>query len=122
MNLETIFSATVTNGGISIDRYGDTLDQSVGYVVSHVGNEIKIPASQFTYETFVDVLFEQANTLKSCSEYYGSFVGFWYDSESATWYSDISQVVGDLEIAKRLGKSRKQLAIFDLGSKSAISL
>lgn len=122
MDLKSLYQSTVNNGGVSIDRYGDTLDQSVGYVVSHVGHEIRIPASQFTYRVFEETLIEQVKLLKSHSEFYGSFVGFWYDSDSETWYSDLSQIIDDLDIAKRLGKNRKQIAIFDLGSKSAISL
>jgi hypothetical protein len=122
MNLEALYKNTLQNNGSSVDRYGDTITTDQGYVVSHVGNEIQIPASQFTYETFVEVLFEQASTLRSSGEFYGSFVGFWFDAESNTWYSDISQIIEDLDIAKRLGKNRKQLAIFDLGSKSVISL
>jgi hypothetical protein len=122
MMLKSLYRDTLKNNGATIDRNGDTVTKDQGYVVSHVGHEIQIPASEFTYATFVEVLFEQAQTLRSSGEFYGSFVGFWFDQESNTWYSDISQVVYDLDVAKRLGKNRKQLAIFDLESKSAISL
>lgn len=120
MNLRQVFEITKKNGGLTLDRQGDVVDRSVGYVVAHEGHEIQIPASQFTYETFVEVLFEQANVLKSGGEYYGSFVGFWYSN--GVWYSDLSQIIDDSGVAKRLGKLRRQVAIFDLGSKSAITL
>lgn len=120
MDLRQLFETTKKNGGITLDRRGDVVEKSIGYVVSHQNHEIRIPASQFTYETFVEVLLEQATIVRSGGEYYASVVGFWHCD--GVWFSDISQVIEDSEVALRLGKLRKQVAIFDLGSKSAITL
>ena len=122
MDLKSLFETIKNNNGATIDRYGDLVSLDRGYVVAVAGTESTISASDFTYETFVESLFDSASLLKSDADLYTCNIGYWFNSENSTWYVDLSQIVQDLDLAIRLGKSRKQLAIFDLGSKSAITL
>lgn len=122
MSLKTIFENTIENGGVTIDRMGEVVGRSSGYVVAVANTETTIPASQFSYATFVTTLFDYASLLKSDSDLYTCHIGYWYNSENDTWYVDLSQVVDSKDIAIRLGKSRKQVAIFDLSSKQSIVL
>ena len=48
--------------------------------------------------------------------------GGWYNSENNMYYFDATVIVNDLEAAKELGRTNKQIAIFDLENLKEIRL
>ena len=120
MDLKALYNQTIANGGISVDRNGDSVALTEGFLVSHAGYESKI--KDLTFSDFCENLLGYGHLLNSDPLLWGSFIGFWYDSTSGFWYVDVSDRIEDKGIAYRLGKYRNQLAIYDLASKCAISL
>ena len=64
-----------------------------------------------------------ANVVKYVSEHpeVNAFGG-WYNSENNMYYFDATVIVDDLASAKELGRSNKQIAIFDLANLKEIRL
>ena len=48
--------------------------------------------------------------------------GGWYNSDNNMYYFDATVIVDDLETAKELGRTNKQIAIFDLANLKEIRL
>ena len=64
-----------------------------------------------------------ANVVKYVSEHpeINAFGG-WYNRENNMYYFDATVIVDDLEAAKELGRTNKQIAIFDLANLKEIIL
>ena len=64
-----------------------------------------------------------ANVVKYVSEHpeINAFGG-WYNRENNMYYFDATVIVDDLEAAKELGRTNKQIAIFDLANLKEIKL
>ena len=64
-----------------------------------------------------------ANVVKYVSEHpeINAFGG-WYNSDNNMYYFDATVIVDDLEAAKELGRTNKQIAIFDLANLKEIKL
>lgn len=121
MNLKFLFTQTIENSGATITRDGERLTKGVGFLVSREGYETRI-AGTLDYPTFVSCLLEYQTLINESVELAGCVVGFWYSELTSAWYIDVSERILDRGIAERLGKHRKQLAIFDLENGEAISL
>lgn len=121
MDLKVLFAQTLENNGATINRDGDRLVRGGGFLVSREGYETRISGT-LDYPTFVSCLLEYQTLINESVELAGCVVGFWYNSANSAWYIDVSERIIDRGIAERLGKHRKQLAIFDLENGEAISL
>ena len=64
-----------------------------------------------------------ANVVKYVSEHpeVNAFGG-WYNSDNNMYYFDATVIVNDLEAAKELSRTNKQIAIFDLANLTEIRL
>lgn len=64
-----------------------------------------------------------ANVVKYVSEHpeVNAFGG-WYNSDNNMYYFDATVIVNDFEAAKELGRTNKQIAIFDLANLKEIRL
>lgn len=49
-------------------------------------------------------------------------LGLWFNSEEKKWYLDLSENISELDEALRLGKERKQIAIWDCKNSKEITL
>ena len=64
-----------------------------------------------------------ANVVKYVSEHPAiNAFGGWYNRENNMYYFDATVIVDDLEVAKELGRTNKQIAIFDLANLQEIRL
>ena len=64
-----------------------------------------------------------ANVVKYVSEHPAiNAFGGWYNSENNMYYFDATVIVNDLEAAKELGRTNKQIAIFDLANLQEVRL
>jgi hypothetical protein len=123
MDLKTLYQNTLENRGLSLNRLGDTHTGKSGFLVSIPQYEITLRNEDFTYQNFVECLLDLA---RSASENptLGSkcLFGVWFDATTKIWYFDISEIIEDRDIALRLGKHRKQVAIWDCGHGVAVSV
>jgi hypothetical protein len=121
MDLAVLFAQTIENHGATITRTGERLARGDGFLVSRAGYETKIDGA-LSFASFVTLLLEYQTTINESVDLAGCVVGFWYDTESRSWYVDISERIFDRGIAERLGRHRNQIAIFDLSKGEAITI
>lgn len=101
--------------GFSLSLWGEI--PQTGYMVSFRGFEQML--NNPTILDVVDYVQENAEYLYAIPN---AFVGGWLDFQTGKYYLDISENVQDKEMALKLAKERKQLAIFDLSTFESIYL
>lgn len=90
-----------------------------GYAVSVEGFEAVIKESEMTPRKIIDHWLKIRKAVLANPRMH---LGGWYDRENGVFALDCSEVVDNLEEAKRLGRARKQKAIFDFKNGEEIFL
>jgi hypothetical protein len=103
-------------GGFSVSRNGHEPDG--GFMVAYSGDEEVFDASTVGTQTIGEYMSRHEADLNKP----GSYLGGWVDHETGKVYLDVSENVESVDEAKRIGKDRKQIAIYDLDSDKEIRL
>ena len=104
-------------GGCTLTPQGMNLAGMGGYAVS-LHPEQEVTTKHIGPDDFEYFMRRNRTLLRQP----GSCIGAWKDESTQTYYLDVIHVVDDLDEAKRLGKEKNQLAIFDLGAMEEIRL
>lgn len=118
MNKFNIFNKIQHNGGITIDRKGKEF-KGLGYGVAlSKDTEIIIDNDLFIPELIQVVMqkFDKFLVLPN------TYLGVWVNPQNNKVYFDVTEIITDLEEAKKKGNNRKQLAIFDFSNMQAIEI
>lgn len=97
-----------TTGGFSATPRGRTPEN--GYMVSAPGRSKIVPESQVTPQTISDYANEHSDALRQS----GAHIGGWTDKETGLTHLDVSHKIGSRNRAISAGKSRNQIAIWDV--------
>jgi hypothetical protein len=109
-------AAILDNGGVTINRDGDTV-AGFGYAVSPFkSRETVIPVVDFDATHVADFLSANADLLAHPA----AALGGWFNTETNEVYLDVSIVVADLDVALRIGAASNQLAVCDLSTFESI--
>ena len=112
--VETIYTETLENGGISIDLQGKR--PSHGYIVARHACEKKVKENEFSKQSIKDYISRYGYMIGA-----GQYLGTWKNIDG-TVYFDISVNYNSLDVALMVGKEEKQLAIWSIDSKKEIRL
>lgn len=105
-----IMELTLKNGGHTLEN-----EKSGRYVVATGINETIVKELNET------VLKEYHDTIKALNN--DSYtLGTWFNKKNELFYLDTVELVNDLEKAKKLGKERNEIAIYDLKENVEIEL
>lgn len=105
-----IMKLTLENGGYTLEN-----ENSGRYVLATGINETIVKELNET------VLKEYHDTVKKLNN--PSYtLGTWFNKKNGLFYLDTVELVNDLETAKKLGKERNELAIYDLEKNVEIEL
>ena len=105
-----IIELTVKNGGYTLEN-----ENSGRYVVATGINETVVKEINET------ILKEYHDTVKSLNNK-NYTLGTWLNKKNGLFYLDTVELVDDLETAKKLGKERNEIAIYDLKKNVEIEL
>lgn len=105
-----IMELTLKNGGYTLET-----ENSGRYVVATGINETIVK------EISEKVLKEYHDTVKELNND-NYTLGTWFNKKNGMFYLDTVELVDDLETAKKLGKERNELAIYDLKENVEIEL
>lgn len=128
MNLVSFSKQAFKDNGGSFNLSNGIVNPIAGYMVSTLGNELKIHINpRLKDEHKVKELTQQvfkyiANTFDIWHNNLDMYLGVWYNSEDGLWYLDLSENITDLTEAIKLGKEKKQLAIWDCKNNGEIKL
>lgn len=105
-----IMNLTIENGGYTLEN-----ENSGRYVIATGINEtILEKISEKVLKEYHDTVKELNNDNYT--------LGTWYNKKNGLFYLDTVELVNDLETAKKLGKERNEIAIFDLEKNIEIEL
>ena len=105
-----IIELTLKQGGYTLEN-----ENNGRYVVATGINEAIVEELNET------VLKEYHDTIKSLDNK-NYTLGTWFNKKNGLFYLDTVELVDDLEIAKKLGKERNEIAIYDLKENVEIEL
>lgn len=105
-----IMELTLKNGGYTLEN-----ENSGRYVVATGINETIVKDLNET------VLKEYHDTVKKLNND-NYTLGTWFNKKNELFYLDTVELVNDLETAKKLGRERNELAIYDLKENIEIEL
>jgi predicted metalloprotease len=115
MNIENAILNTLKNGGMTQNLKGKNANG--GYAVAIKGYERVTTKENFRKE-LISFLLDNFLALT----FNNRFVGTWFNNEDGKIYIDISEVYKSKEDAERVGRERRELAIFDLNTYQEIRL
>ena len=104
-----IMNLTLENGGYTLKNNGGRYAVATG-INETIVKEISEKSLKEYHETIKE-LNNPSYTL-----------GTWYNKKNGLFYLDTVELVNDLETAKKLGKERNELAIYDLEENVEIEL
>lgn len=102
----------IANGGATLNRSGEAVNFDEGFQVSKK-DCYKIPVER------VNLICKKVNALLTAVDR-GEYVGLWIDGGMV--YVDVSMRIRKQEKAERIGRSLKQIAIFDWSAGECIRL
>jgi hypothetical protein len=103
-------------GGFSLSRNGH--EPPGGFMVAYSGDEEVFDQSTVGTQTMGEYMSRHEEDLNKP----GAYLGGWVDHKSGKVYLDVSENVESLDEAKRIGKGRKQIAIYDIEADDEIRL
>ncbi len=115
------------NGG-SFNLNTGLVNPNKGYMVSTLGNEVKlhinpILKNPIQLNELTKAIFNYiGNTFDKWYNAENIYLGVWYNKKDGFWYLDLSENIASLSEAIILGKERKQLAIWDCKDSNEIKL
>jgi len=115
-NLIKFNESLLNNGGASFSFTTEELNPKIGFSVSLVGYEVKIPLKEFSPKNVLAFIGDNYDILHKDNMFLGGWV------ENGVVYLDISELIGDKETAIYQGIKRNQLAIFDNSNEVVINL
>ncbi len=116
--IKNIIAYTQQNGGCSFNNKLEILEDLKGYTISIQKYEYKIAIKNITKNNIIEIeknIIEKINIIKNKKNY---IIGTWCDA--GILYIDINKIELNYTRAIELGKSQKQLAIFDNVKKESI--
>jgi len=111
----TLLKAIKKNGGFTLDSKGNFYTGK-GFAVATEGNEKTFLLSRLNLFNLAELIKQYSKKLDSDNLMIGAWV------EGGKVFFDVSEVVENRDQAIRLGKERKQLAIFNFSDFSSITL
>lgn len=115
-NLKEIISNSIEQGGATLDKYYQPINQKKGFIVSVANYETTFSINT-DINAIINKLQEYQELIKNKQHY---FVGLWVDN--STIYLDISKHFQDKQNAVAFGIDNNQLAIYDLKNDKSIYL
>ena len=103
---ESLITQTITEGGITVDADGRTVERDTGYAVAVRGGAI----------VAMDDSDVAAGTIREFSRKLDTYLGLWYNDGQI--YIDRVIIVDNHDDAIALAKSEAQLAIYDFAKRS----
>ena len=110
MQLKDILTQVKNNGGLTLNKNLQQVNNNKGYYVSIAGREVVFDNLK---KLTSDMLKEYQKTTKD-----NAFIGFWLDNQKL--YLDNSVLVKSKRQALKLAKQNYQLAIYDCKNNSTI--
>lgn len=114
-SLKTIVADTLANGGATIDTVTGERP-TAGWLVALPSNENIVSTELFDIGAVQVYLDKYADDLNRV----GNYLGTWVDGGKV--YLDTSTLINRDDIAERLGRQYRQLAIFNIGTGETRSL
>jgi hypothetical protein len=108
--------ALVREGGFSLSRNGH--EPKGGFMVAIPGNEEVLDAG----EVGTQALGEYMSRHRSALNKPGAYLGGWVDHETRKVYLDVAENVTSEDEARRRGKERGEIAIYDIGGNQEVRL
>lgn len=106
MEAKQLFQLAKKDGGFSYNPASKVLNPTTGFMVSLVGHETTFKLTQ------TEAITEEIQSLLEVASN-GFFVGAWFDDETGLLYLDLSERFECPTMARKVGKERKQKAIWD---------